>query len=58
MVQGPLQDEYADTIVDAYGIAVVEAHTAQRISWAAVSADSAWQDYDRAFLRESFELVH
>ncbi len=57
MVQGPLQDEYADTIVDAYGIAVVEARTAQRITWAAVSADSAWQDYDRVFLRESFELV-
>ncbi len=56
-VQGPIQDEYADTIVDAYGVAVVEAPTAQRITWATVSADNAWQDYDRVFLRESFELV-
>jgi hypothetical protein len=57
IVQGPLQDEYADTIVDAYGVAVVEAGTAQRIPWATVSVDSAWQAYDHAFLRGSFELV-
>jgi hypothetical protein len=56
IVLGPIQDEYADIINDWYGVAVVEATTAQRIQWASVSPDAAWAMYDQHNLRISFEL--
>lgn len=66
-ILGPMQDEYADTIVDTYGVATVEARTGQRINWGqiitdsgfstGVSADSAWQEYDHVFLRRTFVVV-
>ena len=55
IVQGPEQDPYSGVIVEVYGEAVVEASTAQRIAWASVTADGAWQIYDREYLRTAFQ---
>ena len=56
LVLGPIQDEYANIITDWYGVAVVEAATAQRTRWASLSPDAAWSLYDQHMLRSSFVL--
>jgi hypothetical protein len=56
-VQGPYQDPYSGLITAAYGVATVEARTAQRLSWTTTSIDAAWQAYDHVFLREIFETT-
>jgi hypothetical protein len=56
VVQGPIQDEYADIITQPYGVVTLEASVAQKIDWKTVSADQAWQAYDHEFLRDSFVL--
>jgi hypothetical protein len=56
LVLGPIQDEYANIITDWYGVAVVEAATAQRTRWATLSPDAAWNLYDQHMLRISFVL--
>lgn len=57
IVLGPIQDEYDNIVTDWYGVAVIEARTAQRLIWASVGADSAWESYDRMLLRPSFDVV-
>ncbi len=56
LVEGPIQDEYANIITDWYGVAVIESTTAQRLDWANESPDSAWNAYSQHMLRSSFVL--
>lgn len=56
LVEGPIQDEYANIITDWYGVAVIESATAQRLDWANASPDSAWNVYSQHMLRSSFVL--
>lgn len=56
LVLGPIQDEYANIITDWYGVAVVEATTAQRTRWPSLTPDAAWNQYDQHILRISFVL--
>lgn len=56
LVEGPIQDEYANIITDWYGVAVVEAATAQRLDWASESPGAAWGVYNQSMLRSSFTL--
>lgn len=51
---GPMQDTYANIITDWYGVAVITASSAQRIQWASLSPDAAWNLYDQRMLRVSF----
>jgi hypothetical protein len=56
LIEGPIQDEYANIITDWYGVAVIESTTAQRLDWANESPDSAWRTYGQHMLRSSFVL--
>lgn len=56
LVEGPIQDEYADIITDWYGVAVIESTTARRLDWASESPDAAWSLYNQSMLRSSFTL--
>lgn len=56
LIEGPIQDEYANIITDWYGVAVIESTAAQRIDWARESPDSAWKLYNQGMLRSSFVL--
>lgn len=51
---GPMQDTYANIITDWYGVAVITASSAQRIPWASLKPDAAWNLYDQRMLRVSF----
>lgn len=57
IVVGPMQDEYADIITDWYGVAVVNATTAQHIPWSSGAPTSDWGMYDQAMLRTSFVVA-
>ena len=54
IVLGPLRDDYADIIEDAYGVADVQAATATKLSWNSLSPQSAWNHYDSTWLRPSY----
>ena len=55
-VLGPTQDEYANIVDGPYGAAELEAPTAASFNWASLSADTAWNRYDYAFLRPYYVL--
>jgi hypothetical protein len=57
LVQGPEQDPYAGVVTAVYGEAIVEASTARKIDWAAVTADAAWRTYDHEFPRTAFQTI-
>ena len=54
IVLGPLRDDYADIIEDAYGVAEVQAPTAAKLSWNSLSPEVAWNHYDNTWLRASY----
>lgn len=54
IVLGPIRDDYADIIEDAYGVADVLAPTAAKLQWSALSPASAWNHYDNTWLRPSY----
>lgn len=54
IVLGPLRDDYADIIEDAYGVADVLAPTGTKLSWGNLSPQSAWSRYDNTWLRASY----
>lgn len=57
-VLGPLLDDYGDSITDAYGVADLMTATAARFEWGTLSADGAWNTYDRVWLRQSYDPYH
>lgn len=54
IVLGPLRDDYADIIEDAYGVADVLAPTGTKLSWNTLSPQAAWDHYDNTWLRASY----
>ena len=56
LVLGPMQDAYANIITDWYGVTELTASSAQRIQWASLSPDAAWNRYDQRMLRVSFSV--
>lgn len=54
IVLGPIHDDYADIIEDAYGVADVLAPTATKLSWDALSPEAAWSRYDNTWMRASY----
>jgi hypothetical protein len=54
-VLGPVQDDYADMILDAHGVAELSAKTAAGFDWAALTPDSAWSRYDSVWLRATYQ---
>ncbi|HEX6543620.1 MAG TPA: hypothetical protein VF040_17820 [Ktedonobacterales bacterium] len=55
IVLGPLYDDYANIIEDAYGVSDVFAPTAVKLSWPSLSPESAWGKYDGTWLRPTFK---
>ena len=54
IVLGPIRDDYANIIDDAYGVSDVLAPTAAKLSWSALTPASAWGRYDSTWLRPSY----
>jgi hypothetical protein len=54
IVLGPIRDDYANIIDDAYGVSDVFAPTAATLQWGALSPESAWARYDNTWLRPSY----
>jgi hypothetical protein len=54
LVRGPTFDDYGNQYLDGYGTAVVEEATAKTLAWATLSADGAWERYDRVWLRPNY----
>lgn len=54
IVLGPIRDDYANIIDDAYGVSDVLAPTASKLSWSALTPESAWSRYDSTWLRPSY----
>ncbi len=57
IIVGPVQGEYADFTIDVWGVAVFDAPTTAQLDWTTLTPDTAWNRYDREFLRPSFTLV-
>lgn len=57
IVMGPAQDEYGEVTDQWYGIAVLNAPAARRITWASATPESAWKVYDQTYLRPSFTVA-
>jgi hypothetical protein len=55
IVLGPIRDDYANIIDDAYGVSDVFALTAATLSWSALTPESAWSRYDSTWLRPSYK---
>jgi hypothetical protein len=55
IVLGPIRDDYANIIDDAYGVSDVFAPTAATLSWSALTPESAWSRYDSTWLRASYK---
>ena len=55
IVLGPIRDDYANIIDDAYGVSDVFALTAAKLSWSALTPESAWSSYDSTWLRPSYK---
>ncbi|HEX9057174.1 MAG TPA: hypothetical protein VF818_06525 [Ktedonobacterales bacterium] len=53
-VLGPVIDQYADITSQAYGGAYLKAATATRITWSALTPDTAWTAYDNVYLRPDY----
>ena len=54
IVLGPIRDDYANIIDDAYGVADVFAATAGKLPWDTLTADGAWSRYDSTWLRPTY----
>lgn len=54
IVLGPLRNDYAEIIEDAYGVADVLAPTGTKLSWNSLSPQTAWSHYDNTWLRASY----
>jgi hypothetical protein len=54
IVLGPIRDDYANIIEDAYGVSDVFAPTAAQLEWSALTPESAWSRYDSTWLRPSY----
>lgn len=54
IVLGPIRDDYANIIDDAYGVSDVFAPTAARLSWSELTPESAWSRYDSTWLRPTY----
>lgn len=54
-VRGPTFDDYGDRYIDSYGTAILSTATAGTLAWNILSADSAWDRYDRVWLRPNYE---
>ena len=55
IVLGPIRDDYANIIDDAYGVSDVFAPTAAKLSWNALTPETAWNRYDSTWLRSSYK---
>jgi hypothetical protein len=53
-ILGPTLDDYADITTGPYGAAVLTSATAATLAWGSLSADSAWQHYDRVWLAPTY----
>src|SRR5258708_17764490 len=53
-ILGPTLDDYADVTTGPYGAAVLTSATAAALAWGSLSADSAWQRYDRVWLAPTY----
>ena len=53
-ILGPTLDDYADVTTGPYGAAVLTSTTAATLAWDGLSADSAWQRYDRVWLAPTY----
>ncbi len=53
-ILGPTLDDYADVTTGPYGAAVLTSTTAATLAWGSLSADSAWQRYDRVWLAPTY----
>lgn len=54
IVLGPIRDDYANIIDDAYGVSDVLAPTAAKLQWSALTPESAWSRYDNTWLRPNY----
>lgn len=54
IVLGPIRDDYANIIDDAYGVSDVLATTAASLQWSTLNPASAWSRYDNTWLRPSY----
>lgn len=54
IVLGPIRDDYANIIEDAYGVSDVLAPTAAKIQWSALTPESAWSHYDNTWMRPTY----
>lgn len=54
IVLGPIRDDYANIIDDAYGVSDLFAPTAATLSWSVLTPESAWGHYDSTWLRPSY----
>ena len=54
IVLGPIRDDYANIIDDAYGVSDMLAPTAAKLQWSAISPDAAWSRYDNTWLRPTY----
>ncbi len=54
IVLGPIRDDYANIVDDAYGVSDVFSATAAKLSWSALTPESAWNRYDSTWLRPSY----
>jgi len=54
IVLGPIRDDYANIIEDAYGVSDVFAPTAAALQWSALTPESAWSHYDNTWLRPAY----
>jgi hypothetical protein len=54
IVLGPIRDDYANIIEDAYGVSDLLAPTATTLAWSTLTPQSAWSQYDSTWLRPSY----
>jgi hypothetical protein len=53
-ILGPMYDDYYDQIISWYGTASLEAGVADKVDWRNLSADAAWNQFQRTQLRVDF----
>jgi hypothetical protein len=54
IVLGPIRDDYANIIEDAYGVSDMMAPTAAKLQWSALTPESAWSRYDNTWMRPTY----
>jgi hypothetical protein len=52
---GPVVNDYGEQIVDAHAAARLTASTAAGFAWGTLTSDTAWDRYDEAWLRASYQ---